>query len=945
MKTWKGNGMKHLFFCILLITAVFCQAEMILVESGKSNSVIVSGTKPTKSAQLGALELQHHIMRMTGVKIPISARAEKDKINIYVGGDNSGLKDETARIKFGPKSIRLTGNDSPEFGKVDYDDYKTFPSYRYQFNGSLWAVYEFLEKYCGIRFYGIGDDFVTYRPQKTLRVAEKDWQHTPKMDLFRDIFLHTDSHSKRDVALWRLRWRLAEFTPPANHNMYSMYFRFHGKAKSRFLAPLFKEKRPEYFARGFKLTGTADPRLKNNYPGDKTLPPQLCYTSNGVRDWYIHEVLTYAGGKNLKGGFGNKDGTIEDTSRTMIPRIPGRTFYYPIEGGDNGKFCQCVSCKPFVKDNNNFSALKFTLMSKIAEGVAKKDPGAGVSTLAYILSMYYPDKVKLADNMMVQICLTVYSWWHPTAYRLQHGEYKKWIAREGSKRPLTLWTYLFGSPWDARIHFGKYHPFPTFYPRKTGELFKEFADDGIRGWFCEVQLQYHLLEAYIAARLCYDPSADTDKIIDQFFTDCYGPAGKMMKEFYREVETAFWNPANCPEKWLKDPKVFRGPYGIKHPFWGTGLISPELSWKTMGTPKRMAKLKKLIAEAESQELTPPQRKRLNLFLKNTWGPALRGEAEFAKNQQSAKRGNSPAIRLLKQSAGGDPDKVNWSDHKPFLMMSMDGTKVAPDKFYLASDRDHLYFSYETTKDFGGHGRVIFCFSSADGKQIRTLEFGQKLVDLSGSNSLKPLNFRSKEDASGWLARGAIRKSDLPFQAGSLKANIIRRVEAAAEKAEDIVMWQPTWYADDYTSPKYFGYLTVFPQIIQEKSFRLDGKACIVGDPAATDKKAGCMDAAQGWTMKIMIPQEICGKRKVTFLLRTDVTDPKAKFSIGVYDKFNRKMIYSRQIKAAAYSGNQYRQLVFDGVNLIPGSYLFLASLQPKTTVGKHHYYVDMVIFE
>ena len=948
--------MKHLFCCILLMFFAFCKADITLVKSGKPKAKIVLASL-TKSARLGVLELQHHIELITGVRLPIvSSQAEgnlypvlsvmeKDKIYIFVGGENKVLNGETARIRFDKNIIRLTGSDSPVYTKVNYADEKTFPSYRYQFNGSLWAVYEFLERYCGVRFYGIGEEYTAYQPRKTLTVKEKNWQHTPTMDLFRDIFLHTRTKSKRDVALWRLRWRLAEFTPPANHNMYSMYFRFHGRAKSRFLAPLFQERRPEYFARGFKLTGSADPRLKNNYPGDKTLSPQLCYTSEGVKNWYVNEVLTYAGGKNLKGGFGNKDGTIEDTSRTMIPRMPGRKFFYPIEGGDNGHFCLCSTCKPFTRDKNNFSHLKFNLMSRIAREVAKKDPDAGVSTLAYIQSMYYPDNVKLADNMMIQICLTIYSWWHPTAYKLQHGEYKKWIAKEGKKRPLTIWTYLFGSPWDAKIHFGKYHPFPTFYPEKTGELFKEFASDGIRGWFCEVQLEHHLLEAYIASRICYDSSVNVDQIIDEYFAFSYGPAGKMIKEFYKESETAFWNPANCPAAWLKDPNVFVGPYGKKHPFWGTGLISPDLNWGIMGNPQRMAKMKKLIAEAQKQKLTPAQQKRLNIFLKDIWGTALRGEAEFARNRNSQSREKSPAVYTIKKSVNGDPEKIDWSQFKPFRMTSADGTKNVSDKFYLAADQKYLYIRYETSEDLGGQAQVVFAFSSPDGKVNRFMSFSQTPGTPYSTKVPEPSNYRSKKTPSGWVATGAISKKYLPFQNGAVKANVIRRVPEEAEKPVQIAVWQPTWYGDDLYSAKYHGYLTFLPSVVQEKDFVFNGKALPVDDPAAVDGRAGKMDASQGWTMRYHVPDQLCGKRKVTIFFRTDITDPNGKFSLGIYDKFNRKNIYSRQIRAADYSGKNYKAIILDGVNLIPGSYIYFGSLQPKTELGKHHYYVDFIIFE
>ena len=62
---------------------------------------------------------------------------------------------------------------------------------------------------------------------------------------------------------------------------------------------------------------------------------------------------------------------------------------------------------------------------------AKKDKRAGISTLAYIETYKYPENVKLADNVSVQLCPVVYSWWHPLVRERQYSMYKKWIEKEG----------------------------------------------------------------------------------------------------------------------------------------------------------------------------------------------------------------------------------------------------------------------------------------------------------------------------------------------------------------------------------------------------------------------------------------------------------------------------------------------------------------------------------
>ena len=53
--------MRKLFFCLLAALSVPGWADITLVRDGIPVSVIVLQPKATKSAQLGAAELQHHV--------------------------------------------------------------------------------------------------------------------------------------------------------------------------------------------------------------------------------------------------------------------------------------------------------------------------------------------------------------------------------------------------------------------------------------------------------------------------------------------------------------------------------------------------------------------------------------------------------------------------------------------------------------------------------------------------------------------------------------------------------------------------------------------------------------------------------------------------------------------------------------------------------------------
>ncbi len=814
---------------LMLLSVLPLFGDVTLVKDGKPAAVVVLAPDATKSAQLGAYELQHHIRLITGAELPILAAADDTLPRIFVGAgpavpaSGEGAQPTSGEricVQFAGQDIHLFGNDTPDAGKVSYPDHKTFPSAEGQYNGSLFAVYDFLELCCGVGFYWLDETGTTYQPRPTLTVKEVARSHTPPMDAFREIYCFDGERpnvSDRDIALWKLRWRMCQYFGAVNHNMASIYFRHYKPSKIEALRGEFIASRPEYFAQGYegRSGGRGDWLLNLSYPEDPDVPPQICYSHPGVSDFYAGEVVAYCQGRNYRGGWGNKMGTLP-VDKTILPRFKGQPFFYPIEGADNGSFCQCPDCSKKIKPGN-ISNLKFGLMAEIARKAAKLDPEAGVATLAYIQSLYYPDQVDLPGNIAVELCLTSYAWWHPIAYKLQHGEYKKWIDKEANRRPLTLWTYLFGPQHDA-MHFGKYKPFPGLYPWKTADQFKEFAADGIRGWFTEVYLAYNILEAYVAARICYDPAVDTDALIDDYFRRYYGAAGAAIKAFYREIEQAFWNPDNCPPEWLANPDEFVGPVGKKHPFWGTGLHSPELNWK-LGTDARMAKLGGLIETAKQQVATPSEKIRLQRLLDSIWEPALAGKREHLELQNLPQKKLSVTIPAV-PDAGGDPAAVDWD--QAYLSENFTDAAGRPVAkactVRLALDARHLYIKFNedaapTAGKMLWRENIEIYFSASKTYPLYHLAispFGEtaayKHDMVNDVTALHPYDFGLKQvsnrgDAS-WELLLAIPLDRLPFDKGSMTANFFRTWGAHG----DFASWAPTIVSEYIRGLSRFGTL-------------------------------------------------------------------------------------------------------------------------------------------
>lgn len=678
---------------LLLLAVNVAAAEMILVKDGVLQAEIVLEAKPTTSAQLGAFELNHHVKMITGTEFPVKyGKGTAGKIQIVLGGDNKPAGKEYSSIKFSKNSIKIMGCDDPDFRKVNYKNRYTFPKFRY--NGTLFGVYDFLEKYCDVRWYGLTDDATTFTPRKTLKVQVKDHYHSSPTDAFRRNYnsggrknmLRVQPYDPRDQMLMELRWRNATFFGQTNHNVYRIYFKHWGKAKKPAYAAIFEDRREHYFAHGYKgRMAPADGFVRREYPNDADLPPGICFSEPGVVEFFADQAVEQWQGKPMVGLPNNGH---------YQKRIAGKPFFSSVQHQDTQGPCHCPKCIKAAKMGQNH--IMWQWIADIANSAAKKQPGIGISTLAYQRSLAYPENVKLPENLCVQMCLGIHAWWNPEFYKIQHDEiYKKWMDNKG-KRVMTCWLYLFGPAWDAKTRY-KHKFFPGVYPRHAGRIAKEMAKDGMRGYFIECEWYCNMLETYVVNKIFYDPSQDPDQIVDEFLTKFYGKAAPEMRAFYNELENIFWNWKNYPASMFGKNSIAKRLRG--HSL-GTGMLDANNNW-SLGTEERMKRLSGLLDAAEKKAAGDVLvLKRISWIRKGYWNQAVEGRQDYVRRMRVNTMPEKNIVINRVADAKGDPAKVDWSKQVSagVCHTTEDGTDV-PGAFTLklAADNEYLYFEFVEKK--------------------------------------------------------------------------------------------------------------------------------------------------------------------------------------------------------------------------------------------------------
>lgn len=185
------NSINKLLWCALATalfttTALRAASEAPTIKINPATCVIVVPAKKSMVIDYAVEELKLHLKLITGCDVPVVERPKAGQFPIFVGltppGTKTPLATEEGRWVVGRKGIWLYGRDlvnkkALRGGGTARDIVlasKTQP-------GTLYAVYEFLENTLGVHWVEPGLAGITYTPQKTLLLPEREGQWVPQL--------------------------------------------------------------------------------------------------------------------------------------------------------------------------------------------------------------------------------------------------------------------------------------------------------------------------------------------------------------------------------------------------------------------------------------------------------------------------------------------------------------------------------------------------------------------------------------------------------------------------------------------------------------------------------------------------------------------------------------------------------------------------------------------
>jgi len=197
--------------------------------------------------------------------------------------------------------------------------------------------------------------------------------------------------------------------------------------------------------------------------------------------------------------------------------------YWSVSQMDNFNFCQCDRCRAIDSLNESPSGSIITFVN----AVAKEFPDKVISTLAYQFSRKAPKEVKPLPNVNIMLCTIECDRHKPIAADESEGSFNNDLKQWGKLTHNIL-------VWDYVINFSNIiGPFPNFHVLKPNlNLFKENHVSMLfeQGW-PRPSGEFNELRSYLLAKLIWDPSADTDSLMQDFCLGFYGPGGKFVYDY------------------------------------------------------------------------------------------------------------------------------------------------------------------------------------------------------------------------------------------------------------------------------------------------------------------------------------------------------------------------------------------------------------------------------
>ena len=473
-------------------TAKPAVSEVALVEKGQAMAVIVLAPNASVSERTAANELAVYLQRLTGAEFavvkpadaagksmiavgPGAAKAVAPNMDLAKEGNN-GLGEDGIVLKTAPPHLVLTGAEGAK-------------------RGTLYAVYEFLERVGGVRWWTPTEEFV---PSKLdLSVPALETRYTPP-------FLY------RETLCGAIRPFVWEHT--AEVPQFAVRMRQNGHFP----------KIPDAWGGHYTLIGWCH----TFFGHEGLMPPEKYFKDhpdwyseiNGNRKWEQAQLCM------------TNEAMLAELTRNVLERIRKNPDAGMISVAQNdwAGNCQCAACKAMDDAEGSPAGSLLHGINRVAEGVEKEFPGFYIETLAYQYTRKPPKTIRPRRNVIVRLAVIERSAVQPIESDVNRPLREDIEAWSKVATNLYIWDYT------ANLN----HPF-TPEPRAStfGPDLRLYKRRGAISVFCEHShgsspiSDFDQLHTWLLSKLLWNPDQDDLALRREFLDGYYGAAGEAIGRY------------------------------------------------------------------------------------------------------------------------------------------------------------------------------------------------------------------------------------------------------------------------------------------------------------------------------------------------------------------------------------------------------------------------------
>lgn len=463
---------------IVIIAFTHCSSDRVDLAQFQDWTIVVDD-EAIPSERYAAEEFKFLFFEATGIRLPIEMTPSKPTQNIFIGTGldmrisnvSFSIEDlgaEGLRIRITPENIAIAGGHP---------------------RGTLYGVYEFAERYLGVRFLTYNHTHIP-KAEGQLTIPCEDYSYEPTFSFRWSYF--GENRNRPEFAA-RLRVNTVTHYEHLG-GITSQQLISHSLNKQLPVSKYGKE-HPEYFA------------LVN---GERSLDmwgggPEPCVTNPEVID-----IVTEAVFKEIE-------------------RNPQFTNV-SVSQNDNDAYCHCDNCEAINQLEESPMGAHLTFVNTIADRVAEKYPHIKLGTLAYWYTRKAPKTIKPRDNVQIQLanieCCTLHPIDDPDCPK-NVSFYNDFIEWSKISDQIYIWTYL--------TNFRYYDlPFPNL--RAIGPNLKFYAEHNVKGMFMQsngggTSGEMSDLRNYVISRCLWNPELDSWEQAEEFCKLHYGKAAPVIMEY------------------------------------------------------------------------------------------------------------------------------------------------------------------------------------------------------------------------------------------------------------------------------------------------------------------------------------------------------------------------------------------------------------------------------